>query len=217
MGGRDALGEAREMQDRPGMKRTTMNVWVDAAGFVGFAVLASTGILVRYVLPPGSGRRSHVWGLDRHEWGAIHFWIAVAFLAVLALHLALHWRWITAVVAGKRSDASGARFGLGLIGLLAVVALAFAPLVSPVERAAHDAPSGSSRWQLDPGATVDIKGAMTFREVAETTGVPVTYLLSELKLPSDTDLDDRIGSVGRAAGFAPDRVREIVMQYRNRQ
>jgi hypothetical protein len=198
------------------MKRTTLNLSVDAAAFV---VLASTGVLVRYVLPPGSGRRSQVWGLDRHEWGTIHFWIAAAFLAVLAIHLVLHWRWITAVIAGKRSDASGARFGLGAVGLLAVVALAFAPLVSPVERVAPDLRGGSVRSEPGPGSAgpaAQVGGAMSFREVAEATRVPATYLLRELELPPDTDLDERIGTVGRAQGFRPERVREIVRHYRDR-
>ena len=202
------------------MKRTSLNLSVDAAGFIGFVVLASTGVLVRYVLPPGSGKRSQVWGLDRHEWGAIHFWIAVGFLAVLALHLVLHWRWIAAVVAGKRSDASGVRFGLGLVGLLTVVALATAPVVSPVERTAPDGRAGSQQRDARVGATGaagEVSGAMTFREVAQATGVPSTYLLRELGLPPDTDLDLGIGSVGRERGFRPDRVREIVRQYRDQR
>lgn len=116
------------------MRRPALNFLVDAAAFTGFVFMVSTGVLMRYVLPPGSGKRTVVWGLDRHEWGALHFWIAAAFLGVLALHLALHGRWILSVLRKRPREGSGARVALGLVGLLAVLAIAAAPLVSPVER-----------------------------------------------------------------------------------
>jgi hypothetical protein len=59
---------------------------------LAFAVLTTTGVLTRYVLPPGSGHYATLWGLDRHGWGDIHCWVAVQLLGVLALHLVLHWR-----------------------------------------------------------------------------------------------------------------------------
>ena len=202
------------------MKRTTLNFLVDAAGFVAFVALASTGVLMRYVLPPGSGKHTHVWSLDRHEWGAIHFWVSVAFFAVLAFHVVLHWRWILAIVAGKASDASGARFGLGVVGVLAVLALAVAPHVSPVERDA-DTLGGGTETGAPPGEAggpaSEIRGYMTLREVTTATGVPVVYLLQQLGLPPDTDLDERIGELGREHGFRPPRVREIVKEYREKQ
>jgi hypothetical protein len=57
------------------IKRSTINFIIDAVGFVGFVFLTTTGVLVRYVLPPGSGRRAVLWGMNRHEWGDLHFWI----------------------------------------------------------------------------------------------------------------------------------------------
>lgn len=54
------------------MKRTHLNFIVDVVAFVGFVVLRTTGVLMRYILPPGSGRYSTIWGLDRHEWGGIN-------------------------------------------------------------------------------------------------------------------------------------------------
>ena len=116
------------------MRKPTRNLIVDGLAFTGFLLLVTTGVLMRYVLPPGSGRRAAIWGLDRHGWGDLHFWIAVTFLLVLALHLVLHWRWIVSVLRGRPREGSGLRVGLGLTGLAAVVALALAPLLTPVER-----------------------------------------------------------------------------------
>jgi len=115
------------------MRRPTLNLLVDTTAFVGFVLLVSTGVLVRYVLPPGSGGRALVWGLDRHAWGAVHLWVAAVFLAVLAI--------------------------------------AVAPLVSPVERVEHTgAVSGK------PGRA-ELRGAMTLAELERRTGVPATYVL----------------------------------------
>ena len=55
----------------------------------------------------------------------------VALLAVLAVHLFLHWKWVVCVVRGKATDRSGWRLGLGAIGLVALVLLAAAPWLSP--------------------------------------------------------------------------------------
>ena len=134
------------------MRRPTVNFISDSLGFAGFVLLTATGVLMRYVLPPGSGRFATIWALDRHEWGSIHFWLAIAFLAVLAFHLFRHWRWIVAVLRGRPREGSGARVALGTVGLVALLALAIVPFLSPVERAggATRAPaphsSGLERW-----------------------------------------------------------------------
>ena len=73
------------------MKRTNVNFLVDALSLVALVLLAVTGAIIRYVLPAGSGHGSALWGLDRHGWGHVHFWIAVAFCVAMVVHLVLHW------------------------------------------------------------------------------------------------------------------------------
>jgi len=117
-----------------GVKRPTLNLLVDAVAFVGFVLLTSTGVLLRYVLPPGSGRFTTLWGLDRHGWGEVHFWISMGFLACLAIHLLVHRRWIASVVRGRPRKGSALRVALGVVGLLAVLAAAAAPFLAEVEQ-----------------------------------------------------------------------------------
>ena len=117
------------------MNRTTLNFVVDTAAFVGFVLLTTTGVLMHYLLPPGSGHHTTIWGLDRHDWGQVHFWISAAFLGTLALHLCLHWRWVTALVRG-RPHQGGTQTGVR-------VALALAPLFSSVETSPHRAGRGA--------------------------------------------------------------------------
>ncbi len=98
------------------MKRSVLNILIEAVSLVVFVTMISTGLLIKYVLPPGSGRvekmlyaggrREHAidlyWGLSRHEWGEIHFWLALAFLVLLIVHLILHWNFIRAMTFGTK-------------------------------------------------------------------------------------------------------------------
>lgn len=128
------------------MKQARLNLIIDLLAFAGFVFLTASGVLMRYILPPGSGHHTTLWGLDRHEWGDIHFWISVAFLVALALHLLLHWRWILSVCTGSQKEGSGIRIALAIVALLALLALAFAPLTQAPEKSPHW--GGGKRWGL---------------------------------------------------------------------
>jgi hypothetical protein len=70
------------------MKRADQNAWVDGVALVVAVVVLSTGLVMRYALPPGSGRIvgmgggprsldrtvSVLWGMTRHGWGDLHYW-----------------------------------------------------------------------------------------------------------------------------------------------
>ena len=195
------------------MKRTNLNFIVDVVAFIGFVVLTTTGVLMRYILPPGSGHYSTVLNLDRHEWGDIHFWISVVFFSVLILHLVLHWRWIVSVITGRTREGSGFRAGLGVVGLLAVVALTIFPLLSPVERElASKEESSLSRYKYEG---ISIRGSMTLKDVEEKTGVPADYIIGVLKLPKSISAEiQRISSLKRRYGFEINDVRDIVKKYK---
>ena len=32
--------------------------------------------------------------MTRHEWGDIHFYLSVLFIALIMVHIILHWNWI---------------------------------------------------------------------------------------------------------------------------
>lgn len=96
-----------------------LKVWlnnaVNALSFVSFLSLMSTGMVLQFTLPPGSGSKAagmhpgtggkivrKLWGMTRHEWGDVHFVIALIFMALLVIHLILHRNWLYSTTWGSR-------------------------------------------------------------------------------------------------------------------
>jgi hypothetical protein len=97
--------------------------------WLGFCALAGTGLLLAWRLPPASrgGRGLEILGFGRHDWGDFHTWIAYFFIAMIAVHLLLHWRWLWQVASRKRPWPVLAGLGLG-------IALVVAFLLAPVHK-----------------------------------------------------------------------------------
>jgi hypothetical protein len=78
--------------------KRTANLWLDVLAFGTVLLLAISGAVLHWVLPPGRGRGSalaeNLLGWSRHDWRDLHFWGAVVFLFLFAAHLVLHWSWI---------------------------------------------------------------------------------------------------------------------------
>ena len=89
------------------VKQATLNFIVDLIGFCNLLGLAITGCIMKWILLPGSagqgrgfrgGRGAteikYLWSMTRHEWGAIHFYLAVLFVSLMIAYVVLHWTWI---------------------------------------------------------------------------------------------------------------------------
>lgn len=87
------------------MNRTILNLLIDLCAACLFLAMFVTGYILRFPLPPETNKTFSLWGLTRHEWGAIHFWISLGLIAIILVHLALHWTWIVSVI-GKRLGAA---------------------------------------------------------------------------------------------------------------
>jgi len=87
-----------------------------------FCAMAGTGLLLAFRLPPGSrgGQGLSALGMTRHDWGDVHTWLSYAFLALILIHLLLHWRWFWQVAARKKRWPLVIGFGAGLALLLAL-------------------------------------------------------------------------------------------------
>lgn len=118
------------------MKQSQLIKIIDIFSFIGLALMISTGALLEYTLPARSGR-STVWGLTRHEWGDIHFYIAVFFLAMMSLHFLTHLKYLKQLFIGQASRENKYRIAVGLLGLIALVVILLAPVLSPVNEVAR--------------------------------------------------------------------------------
>lgn len=220
------------------MKRSKFIFLNDLISFIAFVLVVSTGFLLRYILPPGSGRLigegsglktasrpiTLLWGLTRQEWGAIHFWISVILMAILAMHLLFHWRWIIAMFKGQPREGSGIRAGLGIFGLIALAAIAVSPFFSSPEKI----PRGMLQEEQQISAPVQqikssegdnesIQGNMSLKDVEAQTGVPASYLKQKLGLPSNVSSDENIGRLRRKYGFSMQDVRKAVAEYKSKK
>ena len=200
------------------MNRSNLNVGVDIAALVFFVLLASTGLLLVFELPPGSGGKS-VWSLTRHDWGDIHFCIAMGMLGVIGVHLVLHWKWIAAKLKPLgHGNFSRARVVTGTIGLLALIGVAVAPHLSPptaglrdethlVQINEHDAVKTNMQGQNQ------IRGNMTLHEISDAVGVPVEFLIDDLNLPAETPTTSQAGRLLRTYHKDMGDLRQAIRAY----
>jgi hypothetical protein len=225
------------------MKRTLLNLFVDGVTALAIFGLIATGLVIRFALPPGSGSVRALWGLGRHDWGDVHFWMAVATAALLVIHVALHWNWVCTtvrrLVVRRGSPSSqpsawarnlyGAGFLVVLIALFGgFIWLADSSVVPPrlAKPAGEGSPPGSVQ-EMGPAAPAEeehggggraadgtIRGSMTLGEVAEVTGIPVQTFKAQLGLPPTVSANDRLGQLMQQYGFRMSHVRRVIEQNR---
>jgi hypothetical protein len=140
------------MNARPDRKpsiRTLAPRVLNALLWLVFCAMAGTGLLLAFRLPPGSrgGRGLTALGMSRHEWGDIHTWLSYGFLALVLIHMALHWRWFWQIAARRRSWPLLAGVGAGLA---IMAALTLQPVAKRGRGGADHGPEATHR-EADPG------------------------------------------------------------------
>ena len=121
------------------MNKATLNFVINAMMFLCMTAIAGLGFLMKYVLLPGRestikyGRRVELalFGLDRHDWGAIHLYLGFLLLALLVLHIVLHWNMIPGLFARLVVNSRERWKIAGVYVALAAALLLFPFLISP--------------------------------------------------------------------------------------
>ena len=212
------------------MRKTAFNGVLDAVTYCLLAFQIFTGLMLYWMLPPGTARPGGVGrgagskdvylflGYDRHQWGSVHFWLAVAFVALMALHLALHWDWIRGFLAHHVGRARVALLGaLGVLaGLAIVLPFVLEPEMLKGREFTGDGPSertGEHRVVVPGGPPVDVRGSMTVAELERASGMPRAEIIRRLKLPAHVDPNENFGALRRRYGFRLSDVRDAVSRW----
>lgn len=91
--------------------------------WLNVCLLTGTGIVLFFRLPHGpQGRGFELWGLGRHDWGALHAWGGAVFVMLVLAHLVLAWPWLKNAAAKRRLWPV---LGGLVAGLVVVLVLAF--------------------------------------------------------------------------------------------
>jgi len=203
------------------MKRNIINICVDLVSFLVMLGLIWTGFLIHYVLPLGTGGRHSeplltLWGLGRHDYGNIHFYLALILIGLMVIHVWLHWSWICTIVnklVGKESTGSNHRTTYGIV-LFAIIVVfismtqfwAKSQIKSTTSVIKTDAIGGKDQIYSN------ISGQITLAQAAEIGEIPVERLILKLQLPADVDVDERLGRLKRQYSFEIEDVRRILQQ-----
>ncbi|UAM98209.1 DUF4405 domain-containing protein [Polaribacter litorisediminis] len=87
------------------MKKVVLNFSINATMAICMSFIFGTGMLIKYVLISGQERwikygsnvELYFLGLDRHEWGLVHFILGLVLIALLFVHIFLHRKIIKSV------------------------------------------------------------------------------------------------------------------------
>jgi hypothetical protein len=124
------------------MDKPKLNFIIDILMFLFLMAIAGLGFLMKYVLIPGQetwrvyGRRVdlYLWGWNRHDWGALHLYLAFGLLTLLVIHLILHWNMILGLYGRLVASAKvRTRLAVALV-LTTALLLVFPFLVTPEVR-----------------------------------------------------------------------------------
>ncbi len=121
------------------MDKSKLNFVIDALMFIILMAIVGLGFLMRYTMPPGqqlmakTGSNPEItWlGWNRHDWGDIHYYLALALLTLLVIHLILHWKQILGLFQRLVPD-HRMRYRIALVFLLVSLLLIYFPfLITP--------------------------------------------------------------------------------------
>jgi hypothetical protein len=190
------------------MKRSILNIVIDGVAAAVMLGMIATGIILRFTLPPGSGHSMTLWSLNRHEWGDLHFWLSLAAVAIVILHLALHWTWVVSVV---RRWFVGANQGLPSARLRAVAAVITTLIVcsavagfwwSSVQSTQQPEKTSSTTGEFQ-----NLRGDMTLTDAAAALNYSVDQVRQRLGLTVAVKDSERLGQIAKEQGITMQEIR----------
>jgi hypothetical protein len=137
-------------------RSATFHFVLDGTILFLFVLVLSTGLMLKFVLPHGSGG-AVLLGQTRHEWGDIHFWLSMGLVGLMALHVLTHRRWVWAMAKGKEPGRQKARVTAFVAATVVILGLLAVPFLFPVsgetagggEHRGQEARTGAGGHEMD--------------------------------------------------------------------
>ncbi len=78
------------------MQKIKINYIIDFLMAISFLVSSITGLIMFFFLPGGNkgGRYQEFLGITKHLYSNIHNWSGIVLIALIIIHVILHWTWI---------------------------------------------------------------------------------------------------------------------------
>jgi len=103
--------------------RTDWKYVVDTLMFLCILGIVAIGVLMAFFIPEGRaglGQSKYFLGLHRHQWGDIHLYLSLVFVALVAVHIVLAWSWIKGKALSLFGTAWKAAVGLTVLAAVVV-------------------------------------------------------------------------------------------------
>jgi hypothetical protein len=220
------------------MKKSDWQYLVDTLLFLSVVGIALIGFLMGVVIPKGPTTpesSKYFLGLHRHQWSNIHFYLSIAFVVFVTIHILFSWKWIK----NKSRQIFKERWNTALIStavasvLLVFLFWAIYPKVPGAyedygvrasvrsgQQAKSDEKTPRAEENIlyeDGSVYVVITGQTTLKQAEKATGIPAKTLAAELGIPSNISRDDTFGRLRKQYGFSLLEVRDVISDLLSRE
>lgn len=199
--------------------KSQLNFLLEGITLLILMLIIATGLIMEFRLPPGSGGQGAALhggrgrplltlaGLSRHEWGAIHFYLALTMILLLLVHVWLHWRWIWGMAQGGDPARRKVRGRAFLVITVLFLLLAGVPWLVPLRNGGvlsseHPVQSTDGTGAGSTESVSPIYGAMTLNEVAQATGAKPDEVAKCLGVQGPVSGEERLGPLVRSLGIS---------------
>ncbi|MBD3383554.1 DUF4405 domain-containing protein [candidate division KSB1 bacterium] len=228
-------------QKKTKTSKAKINFIIDVVLLILLFLIGSIGILIKYVLLSGqeSWEKYHqkvellLFGWDRHQWGTLHFILSAIFIALILLHIILHWSQVKCLFKLTIAPKT-ARIILTSLFLFICLLLLLLPFVLPIE--INVVPTGQGRQHIlesekkksgpEPQGMEqnhspnqkhqpEIQGYMTLEDVAIQYGISADTLKKHLGIAQKVPNKSRLGHLRRQYHFKMSTIERLIQKKLN--
>lgn len=198
-----------------------------------FIFLIFNGLLARYILLPGFKRNLkygadydlYFLGMDRHQWGTIHFIVSLVLILGLLFHFILHWKSIKSKMNRLISKSTFTKITY-IVLLILIFSCVFGTfMIKPdVVRREHlelnrnnlnDRIKPNNQETQDLHSEIEIMGSMSLEQAAEKYDVSIEKIVDKLGV-NQNESTENIGRLRKKYGFTMNELKELIQKNRHK-